>query len=143
MLIMASLVACVLFTASVLSPSNMFLDSEGNLDWTSARDDDDYCEDTYEGDPSGCNSDPQCEWDGDDDECDEIDDDDDDDDEDYCEQYDENQAGCDADSQCEWDEDECDDYEGGGNNGGGNNGGGLSGGDDPTAAALTVAKLVF
>ena len=52
----------------------MFLDSEGNLDWTSARDGD-YCEETYEDDQSGCDADAQCEWD--DDECDEIEDEDD------------------------------------------------------------------
>ena len=59
LLIMASLVACVLFTASVLSPSNMILDSEGNLDWTSARDDD-YCE-QYDDNEQGCINDSLCE----------------------------------------------------------------------------------
>ena len=50
---------------------------------TSGRDDDDYCEDTYEDDPNGCANDPLCESEYDDGEheCEEIEDDDEDDEE--------------------------------------------------------------
>ena len=65
---------------------------------TSGRDDDDYCEDTYEDDQQGCSNDSLCEWD--DDECEEKDDEDDED-EDYCEQYENNPSGCANDPRCE------------------------------------------
>ena len=69
----------LLFTAPISVMEMSSLDVRDELFDTSGRDSD-YCEDTYSSE-SSCNSDSQCQWDSEDNQCDDNDDEDEDEDE--------------------------------------------------------------